>query len=84
MFIQRETLFDMVGAVSKGMEELSMAMLWLASYTFFLRAPKRRSTHVQRRSWLATTAPLTELWWRTNWKTDEKGPLAEWAIPCLG
>ena len=39
MFIQRETLFNMVGAVSKGMEELSMAMLWLASYTFLLRVP---------------------------------------------
>ena len=39
MFIQRQTVLNMVLAVGRGLEEQRYAMLWLAAYTFLLRVP---------------------------------------------
>ena len=39
MFIQRPLVTSLVLAVSRGLEEESLAMLWLTSYLFMLRVP---------------------------------------------
>ena len=39
MFIQRPLVMNIVLAVNKQLEEMSMAMLWLMAYTFLLRVP---------------------------------------------
>ncbi len=39
MFIQRETVLNMVLAVGRGWEELTFAMLFATAYTFLLRVP---------------------------------------------
>ncbi len=39
MFIQRETVLNMVLAVGRGWEELTFAMLWATAYIFLLRVP---------------------------------------------